>query len=65
PRPDPAIRQVQGLLHEHGYDPGRIDGILGPQTRSALRHFQRDRLLPETGTVDAATKEALLEPATY
>ena len=36
--PTPAhVREVQQALSNAGYDPGPIDGIFGPRTKSALR----------------------------
>src|SRR4051812_3011951 len=35
------------------------DGVLGPQTRRAIRRFQRSHGLPVTGRLDAATQQAL------
>ncbi|MGH6932106.1 MAG: lytic murein transglycosylase [Dongiaceae bacterium] len=32
---------LQTLLAELGYDPGEIDGVVGPMTRAAVRRFQR------------------------
>jgi len=61
PQPDLAIRQVQGILHEQGYNPGPIDGLMGQKTRAALRQFQLDHQLAETGQIDPATKAALLQ----
>lgn len=34
------VREVQTLLKGLGYDPGPIDGDLGPRTRSAIEAFQ-------------------------
>ncbi|MGH6960279.1 MAG: peptidoglycan-binding domain-containing protein, partial [Dongiaceae bacterium] len=42
---------VQQELARRGYNPGRIDGVLGSQTRSAIRDFQEDNGLPVTGEV--------------
>ncbi len=42
---------VQQELARRGYDPGRIDGVLGAQTQSAIRDFQEDNGLPVTGEV--------------
>jgi len=33
------VREVQLVLLAAGYDPGPIDGILGPRTKSALRRY--------------------------
>jgi len=56
---DQSIYQVQEKLKQLGYDPGRADGILGKKTRTAIRHFQRDNGLPETGKPDEQTKARL------
>jgi peptidoglycan hydrolase-like protein with peptidoglycan-binding domain len=42
---------VQQELARRGYHPGRIDGVLGAQTQSAIRDFQEDNGLPITGEV--------------
>ena len=36
-----SLRELQDLLYELNYDPGRIDGVLGKTTRSAIRDFQK------------------------
>jgi len=33
------VREVQLVLLAAGYDPGPIDGIMGPRTKSALRQY--------------------------
>jgi membrane-bound lytic murein transglycosylase B len=33
---------MQNLLLARGYDPGDVDGVIGPQTRAAIRQFQRE-----------------------
>jgi hypothetical protein len=53
------IRQAQRQLQEAGFDPGSIDGVLGPQTRIALQQYQAKRGLPKTGELDEATRKAL------
>lgn len=55
------IRHFQGCLQAFGYDPGTMDGILGDMTVKALRQFQGHSNLPETGLLDRATQEALME----
>jgi membrane-bound lytic murein transglycosylase B len=47
PREEPVLSRtdkldLQGLLAQRGYDPGEIDGVIGPKTRSAIRSFQRE-----------------------
>ncbi|MBU2953207.1 lytic murein transglycosylase [Marinobacter sp. F3R08] len=34
------IISLQKALQQHGYEPGKPDGIMGPATRSAIRQFQ-------------------------
>lgn len=53
------VRDVQDRLTTLGYNPGPVDGILGPKTRAALRSFQETNGLPATGEVDAETLSAL------
>jgi peptidoglycan hydrolase-like protein with peptidoglycan-binding domain len=36
-------RQIQEALSGLGYYKGPVDGIFGPKTRTAIRHFQRDQ----------------------
>jgi membrane-bound lytic murein transglycosylase B len=47
PRDEPVLSRtdkldLQGLLAQRGYDPGEIDGVIGPKTRTAIRSFQRE-----------------------
>jgi hypothetical protein len=53
------IREVQRQLQGEGFAPGRVDGVLGPQTRVALREYQAKHGLPRTGELDEATSRAL------
>ena len=39
------VSGTQSGLRELGYDPGPIDGILGPRTRAAIRAYQKDHRL--------------------
>lgn len=53
------VRWVQERLVVHGYNIA-VDGVYGPQTRTALNLFQqRGRNLPHTGVADPATVTAL------
>lgn len=54
------VRRAQAALNAKGYDSGPVDGIVGRQTRGAIRQFQADAGLPVTGTLDQ-TLLALLE----
>jgi hypothetical protein len=53
------IRQAQEALKNQGHDPGPIDGVMGPQTRQALRAFQSSNGLKQTGMLNAETKQKL------
>ena len=37
-----VVRLLQSALSERGYDTGRIDGVMGPRTTSAIDRFQRE-----------------------
>ena len=54
------IALLQETLEELGYDPGGVDGVLGPGTRRALADFQADSGLPATGDPDLATGAAIV-----
>ena len=53
------IQTAQRLLAGQGYDPGPADGQMGKKTHDALKQFQADMGLKQTGEVDAATRDAL------
>ncbi len=55
------IKKVQLALREAGFDPGPIDGELGPRTDEALRLFQRANGLEPDGVVGMKTWTALSE----
>ncbi|MBV8377174.1 MAG: peptidoglycan-binding protein, partial [Verrucomicrobia bacterium] len=54
-----STRAVQAALAWQGYYSGRIDGIMGPETREAIRAFQKNRGLPATGQIDSRLIGAL------
>jgi peptidoglycan hydrolase-like protein with peptidoglycan-binding domain len=58
------IRQAQQHLKDAGFDPGPIDGQLGPQTQAALREFQKSQGLPQTGHLDDSTRARLMAQGT-
>jgi peptidoglycan hydrolase-like protein with peptidoglycan-binding domain len=46
------VRIVQRGLHDKGMDPGRIDGVVGPHTREAVRAFQTRYGMKPSGELD-------------
>ncbi|HVF92543.1 MAG TPA: peptidoglycan-binding domain-containing protein [Blastocatellia bacterium] len=54
-----AIRSAQGVLRDRGFYNGTVNGVMTPGTRAAIRQFQRDRNLNETGDLDLRTAQAL------
>jgi len=59
-RPVETILEAQIALARLGISPGSIDGVPGPQTRSALIAFQKKQGIPPSGWLDANTKPLLL-----
>jgi len=63
PGPEPLapefVAEVQRLLTELGYQPGPVDGAMGPKTRAAISAFQRERGLPVNGRADAGLRDRL------
>jgi hypothetical protein len=53
------LKMAQEALKEKGYDPGAIDGAMGPRTSGALRDFQQAEGLRATGRLDAETRSKL------
>lgn len=53
------VRAVQLYLGYLGYQPGPVDGIVGPRTLSALAAFQKGRGMASSTAIDAARVEQL------
>jgi peptidoglycan hydrolase-like protein with peptidoglycan-binding domain len=53
------VMTMQRELAERGLYDGKIDGISGPETQSALREFQNRNGLSPTGELNASTADAL------
>lgn len=59
PRPSPTpeipyrsdVEAAQKLMKDLGINTGKIDGKLGPNTQTAVRKFQKDNGLSETGEI--------------
>lgn len=53
PTPEAAeiVRTVQRSLSLLNYRPGAVDGVMGQATSAAIRAFERNRKLPESGRI--------------
>ena len=52
-----VVKRVQGGLAQLGYNPGPIDGAMGPKTSEAIREYQRDHDLLIDGQATAQLAE--------
>jgi peptidoglycan hydrolase-like protein with peptidoglycan-binding domain len=57
------VRSAQMALKEKGFDPGPIDGVMGPRTKAAVKEFQQKENLTATGQLDADTRSHLIVSA--
>ena len=48
------VRDIQRRLHALGYNPGPVDGLMGKRTGNAIKAYQRNMELLETGQPSAA-----------
>jgi peptidoglycan hydrolase-like protein with peptidoglycan-binding domain len=63
PLPPQAVQDVQDRLRQAGTYSGRIDGIWGADSQSALERFQQTHQLQVTGQLNQATAATLgLDP---
>ena len=53
------VRSAQQALQAKGMDPGPVDGVIGPRTEAAIRAYQKDQALPQTGRLDDQTRAKL------
>ncbi len=56
-----AVRNIQAILDNNGFDAGKPDGIMGAKTRSAIRAFQKSVGDEPTGEITDALIRKLLE----
>jgi peptidoglycan hydrolase-like protein with peptidoglycan-binding domain len=54
-----TVRQMQSSLQAKGFYSGPIDGIVGPEMRTAIANYQQSQGLAKSATVDASTIQAL------
>jgi peptidoglycan hydrolase-like protein with peptidoglycan-binding domain len=57
------MRTAQVALLFLGYAPGKIDGIIGPRTRAAIKNFRIAARLPAGEQLDGPTYETLCRTA--
>ncbi len=53
------VRQAQQALKQDGLYKGKVDGKIGPQTKSALAQFQKQNGLKQTAQLDRPTMSKL------
>lgn len=53
------VRAMQDKLAINGYSTGGVDGVFGNGTLNALKKFQAEHNLAQTGLIDNSTKQAL------
>jgi hypothetical protein len=58
------VKSLQEALFGRGFDPGPIDGLMGPLTSRAISNFQQSAGLPTTGYLTDETFEALYDTVT-
>jgi osmotically inducible lipoprotein OsmB len=56
-----TIKAVQTKLQTAGLYKGRVDGIMGPKTRDALRQYQTQAGLEQSGRLDQQTLAKLID----
>jgi len=62
-RPEPTmgvpapryVREAQRVLRDLGYQPGPVDGVVGPRMKEALVRYQRAQKIAVTGRLDGET----------
>jgi len=54
-------RKAQAALEKSGFYKGAIDGKLGPQTKKAIKAFQRSKGLSSDGVIGVKTWEEILK----
>jgi peptidoglycan hydrolase-like protein with peptidoglycan-binding domain len=55
-----TVKQIQSVLQQQGLYRGRIDGVVGRETRAALAAYQQKEGSSKTPALDQKTLEALL-----
>lgn len=55
----PTAKEIQSALKNAGFDPGSMDGKIGPRTRQAIKDFQKSKGLVPDGVVGPKTWTSL------
>jgi peptidoglycan hydrolase-like protein with peptidoglycan-binding domain len=55
----PTAKEIQTALKNAGYDPGSLDGKIGPRTRQAIKDYQKSKGLVPDGVVGPKTWTSL------
>ena len=53
------VREAQRTLRELGYQPGPVDGVVGPKMKDALAKYQRSEGIHVTRRLDSETMARL------
>ena len=53
------VKEAQRCLQQKGLYKGKVDGEMGPETSSAIRHYQQSNHLNVTGQLDQQTLSSL------
>ena len=53
--PGVSLKDIQIALKNAGYDPGKLDAVMGRKTRKAIKDFQKANGVSVTGKVDNDT----------
>jgi peptidoglycan hydrolase-like protein with peptidoglycan-binding domain len=56
-----TVQQLQRELQQDGFYHGPIDGVVGPETHSALAAYQREHGLQQTAALDWPTLQQLTQ----
>ena len=55
------VESAEGMLEALGYNPGKVDNLFDNDTESAVKAFQQDQQLEETGILTGDTTYALMD----
>ena len=55
------VKQAQDALQAAGLYKGKVDGQFGPQTKAAVKAFQKENGLKQTARLDNATMKKLMQ----